>query len=61
MFPKGLTHSFGTKLAIFSTFFFTQYRQGKSLLGDSRTKQRFSRLKKQEVQKVKKMTFFQRD
>ena len=61
MFPKGLTHIFGTKLAIFSTFFFMQYRQRKSLLGDSRTKQPFSRLKKQEVQKVKKMTFFQRD
>ena len=28
-FPKGLTHGFGPKLAIFRTFFFIQYRPGK--------------------------------
>ena len=27
--PKGLTHGFGPKMAIFPRFFFTQYRQGK--------------------------------
>ena len=32
IFPKGLTHGFGPKMAIFQTFFFRQYRPGKSLL-----------------------------
>ena len=32
IFPKGLTHGFGPKIAIFSTFFFRQYRPGKCLL-----------------------------
>ena len=32
MFPKGLTHGFGPKMAIFPTFFFIQYRPGKCLL-----------------------------
>ena len=31
-FPKGLTHGFGPKRAIFPTFFFRQYRPGKCLL-----------------------------
>ena len=43
-FPKGLTHGFGPKMAIFSTFFFRQYRPGKCLLRYSRTKKRLSRL-----------------
>ena len=30
-FPKGLTHGFGPKMAIFPNFFFRQYRQGKCL------------------------------
>ena len=29
IFPKGLTHGFGQKMAIFATFFFRQYRPGK--------------------------------
>ena len=29
IFPKGLTHGFGPKMAIFPTFFFRQYRPGK--------------------------------
>ena len=29
IFPKGLTHGFGPKMAIFPTFFFWQYRPGK--------------------------------
>ena len=29
IFSKGLTHGFGPKMAIFSTFFFRQYRAGK--------------------------------
>ena len=44
IFPKGLTHSFGPKMAIFPTFFFRQYRPGKCLLRYSRTKKRLSRL-----------------
>ena len=32
IFPNGLTHSFGPKLAIFKTFFLRQYRPGKCLL-----------------------------
>ena len=36
IFPKGLTPAFGPKMAIFPTFFFPQYRPGKSLLRYSR-------------------------
>ena len=32
IFPKGLTHGFGPKMAIFPSFFFRQYRLGKCLL-----------------------------
>ena len=32
IFPKGLTHGFGRKIAIFPTFFFRQYTPGKCLL-----------------------------
>ena len=42
IFPKGLTHGFGPKMAIFSTFLFRQYRQGKCLLRYSRTKKLLS-------------------
>ena len=52
-FPKRLNHGFGPKMAIFPTFFFRQYRQGKYLLRYSKTKKRPSRLKKQEVLKSK--------
>ena len=31
IFPKGLTHGFGQKMAIFPTFFVMQYRPGKCL------------------------------
>ena len=44
IFPKGLFHGFGPKISIFPTFFFRQYRTGKSLLRYSRTKKRLSRL-----------------
>ena len=60
IYRKGLTHGFGPKMAIFSNFFFSQYRPGKYLLRYSRTKKRLSRLLKQEDQKVKKLTFVQR-
>ena len=44
IFPKGLTHGFGPKMAIFRTLFFRQYRPGKCLLRYSRTKKHLSRL-----------------
>ena len=44
----------------FWKFFFRQYRPGKCLLWYSRTKKRLCRLLKQEVEKVDKLTFFQR-
>ena len=44
IFPKGLTHAFGPKMAIFPTFFFRQYRPGKCLLRYSRTKKHLPRL-----------------
>ena len=44
IFPKGLTHGFGPKTAIFPNFFFGQYRPGKYLLRYSRAKRRLSRL-----------------
>ena len=40
IFPKGLTHTFGPKMAIFPTFFFPQYRTGKCFLQYSRTKKK---------------------
>ena len=48
------------KWPFFQLFFFRQYRPGKCLLGDSRTKKRPSSLQKQEVQTVEKLTFSQR-
>ena len=52
---------FWSKIGHFSNFFFIcQYRPAKCLLSYSRTKKRLSSLKKQEVQTVKKWSFFQR-
>ena len=44
IFPKGLTHGFGQKMAIFPCLLFQQYRQGKFVLQYSTTKKRFSSL-----------------
>ena len=44
IFPKGLTHGFGPKMAIFPTSFLRQYRPGKSFSRYSRKRKRFSRL-----------------
>ena len=41
---KGLTHSFGQKMAIFPYLFFRQYRPGKCVLQSSRRKKRLSSL-----------------
>ena len=43
IFPKGLTHGFGPKMAICLTFFFRQYRPGKYLERYPRMKKRLSR------------------
>ena len=45
-------------MAIFPNFFFRQYRPGKCLLRQSRTKKCLPSLEKQEVQKVEKLTWF---
>ena len=59
IFPRGLTNSFGPKLAIFPTFFFQAIQARKiSFLRYTRPKQRLSRLKKQEVQKGRKIEIF---
>ena len=57
-FSKGVNPCFWSKNGRFSSFFFRQYRPGKSFLWYSRTKKRLSRQQKQEVQKVEKLTFF---
>ena len=44
IFPKGLTHGFTPKMAIFPTSFFRQYWTRKCLLRYSRTKKCLSRL-----------------
>ena len=59
-FPKRLQHGFGPKLAIFRIYFFGKYSPTKCVLSYSRTKKRLSWLKKQEVKKIKKLSFFQR-
>ena len=41
IFPKGLTHAFDPKIAIFPTFIFRQYRPEKCALRYSRTKKTF--------------------
>ena len=44
IFPKGLTHGFGSKMAFFFQLFFRQYGPGKCVLRYSRTKKRLSRI-----------------
>ena len=44
IFPKGLIHGFGPKMAIFPTFFFMQYKPGKCFLRYATTKKRLSTL-----------------
>ena len=58
-FQKGLTHSFGTKLAIFPTFFLGNINQQNVFYDILERKKAFLGYKKQEVQKVEKLTFFQ--
>ena len=58
VFPNALTHGFLINMAIFRPFCFRQNRPGKFLLRYSRTNKGLSRLWKQKVGKVKKLTFF---
>ena len=58
-FSKGGNPWFWSKNGHFPNFFFRQYRPGKFLLRYSRMKKRLSRLWKQQVYKVKKLTFLQ--
>ena len=60
IFAKVLTHGFGRKMAIFPRIFLRQYKPGKCVLRYSRTNNHLSRLSIRKVQKVKKLTFFQR-
>ena len=60
-FSKEVNPRFWSKNGHFSIFFFfRQYMPAKCLLRYFRTKKRLSRLLKQEVKKVEKLTFFQR-
>ena len=59
IFSKGLTHGFGVKMAIFTTFFLGNLGQENAFY-DVLEQKCFSMLKKQEVEKVEKLTFFQR-
>ena len=58
--PKGLTHCFGPKMAIFPTFFFLSNLDQDNVFYDIlERKNAFLRYKKEEVQKVEKWPFFQ--
>ena len=61
IFARGLTFVFGPKMAIFPTFFFEAiYIVQENVFYDIlEPKKRLCRLQKQEIQKVKKVTFFQ--
>ena len=59
IFPKGLTHGFGPKMAIFSPFFFfRQYRPGKRLLRYSETKKTPFQARKTRSSKSRKIDIF---
>ena len=59
-FLNGLTHCFGPKMAIFPTFFFGNIDQENVFYDILKRKNAFLGYKKQEVQKVEKLTFLQR-
>ena len=59
-FSKGVNQWFWSKNGHFSNFFLRKYTPGKILLRYSTAKKRLCRLKKQAVQIVEKLTFFQR-
>ena len=53
IFPKGLTHGFGSKMAIFPNFFFRQFRPRKCLLRYLQRKNSFLRYKNKKLKKSK--------
>ena len=53
IFQNGLTHGFGSKMAIFPKRFFRQYRPGKCLLRYSKTKNIFLDYKNKNFKKSK--------
>ena len=58
IFPKGLTHGFGQKMAIFPCFFKRKYRPGKCVLRYSRTKNRlFQPIKTRSLKTLKTEIF----
>ena len=59
-FSKGLTHGFGSKMAIFSTFFLGNIGQENVLYDSLEKKKAFLGYKKNKLKKVEKLTFFQR-
>ena len=59
IFSKGLTHGFGRKWPFF-TFFLANIGQENVFYDILELKKRLSRLKKQQVQTVEKLRFFQR-
>ena len=60
IFPKGFAHAFGTKMAIFATFFLGNFSQENVFNAILERANAFLSFKKTEVQKVEKLTFFQR-
>ena len=58
--PWGLTHGFGPKITIFPPFFFKAIQARKMSFTIFQNKKNAFLSQKQEVQKVKKLTFFQR-
>ena len=59
IFPKGLTHGFDPKVAIFPTFFFKQFRKGKCILPYSRKKNSLLCYKNKKFKKSKNWHFCQ--
>ena len=60
IFPKGLIHGFGQKMAIFPTFFLANIGQENVFYDILELKNWLCRLKKQQIQTVEKLRFFQR-
>ena len=60
IFPKGLTHAFSPKMAIFPTFIFQEISARKISFTIFQNEKTPFQATKEEVQKVEKLTFFQR-
>ena len=59
IFPKGLTHGFGAKMAILPTFFFGNIGQENVFYDILERKKAFLAYKHNKLKKSKKLTFFQ--